>query len=83
MKDSGEREALADKRERNREQRIERVERWVEYIKSTPVEEWGPQQNEVVNSQLEAARESGLSVAHYRQIEQAGEKFSRGRDSEE
>lgn len=82
MEDSEEREALAAKRERNRAERIERVKRWVEYIESTPVEVWGPQQNEIVNSQLEAARNSGLSAEHYRRVEEAGERFRRERESE-
>lgn len=83
MKDSEEREALEAKRERNRDERIQRVKQWVEYIKSTPVEEWGPQQNRVVNSQLDSAQNSGLSVEHYQRVEAAGEEFRTEQDSED
>jgi len=41
--DSNAREHLDAKHERNREQRIESIKRWVEYIKSEPPEKWGPQ----------------------------------------
>lgn len=73
MSDSNELDALAEKHERIREQRIEAVKRWVEYIKEHPPEVWGPQQNRVVNSQLQAARESGLDAEHYRRVRDAGE----------
>ena len=73
MSDSDELDALEAKHERNREQRIEAVKRWAEYIKDNPPEVWGPQQNKVVNAQLEAARESGLDADHYRRVRNAGE----------
>lgn len=72
MSDSNARDALAAKRERNREQRIEAVKRWVEYIEENPASTWGEQQNRLVDSQLESARQSGLDAAHYRRIERAG-----------
>ena len=56
MSDSNAREYLATKHEHNREQRIEGIKRWVEYIESEPPETWGPQQNAVVNDQLDAAQ---------------------------
>ena len=43
MSDSNAPEHLDAKHERNREQRIEGIKRWVEYIKSEPPETWGPQ----------------------------------------
>lgn len=73
MSDSDELDALEEKHERNREQRIEAVKRWAEYIQENPPEVWGPQQNKVVNSQLQAARESGLDAEHYRRVRDAGE----------
>ena len=72
MSDSDELDALEAKHERNREQRIEAVKHWAEYIKEHPPEVWGPQQNKVVNSQLQAARESGLDAEHYRRVRNAG-----------
>lgn len=73
MSDSDELDALEKKHERIREQRLEAVKRWAEYIKEKPPEVWGPQQNKVVNSQLQAARESGLDAEHYRRVRNAGE----------
>lgn len=81
MTDSNTLDELEAKHERNREQRLEAVKHWVEYIESTPVEEWGPQFNRLVNSQLEAAQAAGLSAEHYEWIEDAGRHWS-DRDDE-
>jgi len=59
---------LAEKHERNREQRIEGIKRWVEYIEPEPAETWGPQQNAVVNDQLEAAQSVGTSASHRQHV---------------
>jgi hypothetical protein len=64
MSDSNARERLDAKHERNREQRIEGIKRWVEYIESEPPETWGPQQNAVVNDQLDAAQSVQTSTSH-------------------
>jgi hypothetical protein len=72
MSDSNGREALEAKRERIREQRIAAIKRWVEYIKSHDADEWGDQQNRLVNSQLEAARQSEIDVEHRRRVDRAG-----------
>lgn len=69
MTDSSERDSLDDKQERNREQRLEQIKRWVEYIDSNPPETWGPQLNRLVNSQLESARNTDISAEQYRRIE--------------
>lgn len=68
MSDSNERDSLDTKHERNREQRIEGIKRWVEYIESEPPETWGPQQNAVVNDQLEAARHVRTSASHHQHV---------------
>ncbi|WP_138004423.1 hypothetical protein [Halalkalirubrum salinum] len=68
MSDSNKREQLAAKHERNREQRIKGIKRWVEYIKSEPPERWGPQQNAVVDGQLDAAQSAQLSAAHQQHV---------------
>ncbi|MDL5363052.1 hypothetical protein [Halalkalicoccus sp. NIPERK01] len=69
MSDSNAREHLDAKHERNREQRIEGIKRWVEYIKSEPPETWGPQQNAVVNDQLDAAQSVQTSADHQQHVE--------------
>ncbi|QSG01738.1 hypothetical protein [Natranaeroarchaeum sulfidigenes] len=72
MTDSDLRDQLDEKHERNRELRLDAIHRWVEFIEEQPPEVWGPQQNRLVNSQLQSARESGLDAEHYRRIEEAG-----------
>ena len=42
--------------------RYEQVIRWAEYIKEQPPEVWGPQQNAVVNGQIESAQAVDVSV---------------------
>ena len=68
MSDSNAPEHLDAKHERNREQRIEGIKRWVEYIKSEPPETWGPQQNAVVNDQLDAAQSVQTSAVHQQHV---------------
>ena len=68
MSDSNVREHLDAKHERNREQRIEGIKRWVEYIESEPAEIWGPQQNAVVNGQLDAAQHVQPSSSHQQHV---------------
>jgi len=68
MSDSNTPDYLDAKHERNREQRIEGIKRWVEYIKSEPPEKWGPQQNAVVNDQLDAAQRAQTSVSHQQHV---------------
>jgi len=68
MTDSDVHDQLAAKHERNREQRIAAVKRWVEYIKSEPVDKWGPQQNAIVDGQLDAAQHAQLSADHHQQV---------------
>lgn len=68
MSDSNARERLDAKHGCNREQRIEGIKRWVEYIKSEPPETWGPQQNAVVNDQLDAAQSVQTSTFHQQHL---------------
>lgn len=72
MSDSELLDALAAKHERDREQRIKSIKHWVRFIKDNPPEIWGSQQNKLVNSQLQSARETGLKAEHYRRVEEAG-----------
>ena len=39
----------------SREPRFEAVVRWAEYIQDNPPEVWGPQQNAVVDGQIDSA----------------------------
>lgn len=64
MSDSNEHDAPDGTREGNREERIEAVKRWVEYIESEHPETWGPQQNAIVNWPLDAARD-GVDSCSY------------------
>ena len=68
MSDSNAPEHLDDGSARTRERRIEGIKRWVAYIKSEPPETWGPQQNAVVDAQLESARSAQTSAAHRRHV---------------
>ena len=68
MSDSNAPEHLNARHERNREQRIEGIKRWVDYIKSEPPEKWGPQQNAVVNDQLDAAQSLQTSASHQQHV---------------
>lgn len=76
MTDSDEHNALTAKHERNREQRLSEIKRWVEYVESTPAERWGEQLNQVVDSQLDAARDAGLSTDQYERVEAAGREWA-------
>lgn len=71
MNDSNVPEGLEGERERRRAQRIEQVKRWAEYVESTPPDVWGRQLNTVVDAQLEAARESELTVQEHQRISRA------------
>jgi len=42
--------------------RYELVIRWAEHVKEHPPEVWGPQQNAVVNGQIESARAVDVSA---------------------
>jgi hypothetical protein len=57
-----------DAPQRDPEQRRAAVRRWVEYIKTHPPEEWGPQQNAVVDGQLTAAQAADLSAEHHQEV---------------
>lgn len=65
-----------------RARRIERIKRWIEYIDSTPAAVWGPQQNCIIESQLDALRGADISVAQLQRVERARERRSTERDSE-
>jgi hypothetical protein len=68
MTDSETPDQLDARHDRNREQRIAAIKRWVSYIQSEPPEVWGPQQNAVVNGQLTAAQHEATSAAHQQHV---------------
>ena len=76
MTDSENTDPLAAKHERNRRERLDEIERWVEYIQHNPPEVWGEQLNTLIESQLEAAQQSGLSAEHYDRIERTGRELA-------
>lgn len=80
MSDSNAPDPLDAKHERNRQQRIEGIKRWVEYIESEPPEKWGPQQNAVVDGQLEAAQNVGTSAAHQQRVKEVAAEIVEARD---
>lgn len=82
MTDSNPSDPLAEKHERIRRERLEGIVRWVEYIREQPPEVWGPQQNRLVDSQLESARETGLSPEHERRVRAFAEDVLNGRSDQ-
>lgn len=77
MSDSNTRDELKAKHEQNRQQRVESIKRWVEFIKTHDADEWGDQQNRLVDSQLESARQSDIDIEHRRGVARAGREHSR------
>jgi hypothetical protein len=73
MTDSDVHEALAAKHEANRERRIEAIKRWVRYIEREPPDVWSPQQNAVVDDQLEAARAANTSPDYRQHVRSVAE----------
>lgn len=80
MTDSNVPDDLDAKHERNREQRIAAIKRWVTYLESEPAEKWGPQQNAVVNDQLEAAQSVQTSAAHQQHVTDVASKIADAAD---
>ncbi|MBP1922157.1 hypothetical protein J2751_001163 [Halorubrum alkaliphilum] len=62
--------------------RYDQVIRWAEYIKDNPPEVWGPQQNAVVNGQIESARAVEMSAEDRARIQAFADAELR-RDGEE
>jgi len=80
MSDSNVRDALDQKHEKDRERRVEAVKRWVEYIQSKPPETWGPQQNAVVNGQLDAAQAVDISASQRKHVKDIANAILTERD---
>lgn len=82
MSDSNARDRLDEKHDGTRQQRLEAVKRWVDYIDSEPPETWGPQQNAIVNDQLEAAQQTRTSASHQQHVKRVAEEMSQSRTVE-
>ncbi|GAA0514309.1 hypothetical protein SAMN04488066_103147 [Halorubrum aquaticum] len=64
--------------------RYEQVFRWAEYIEEHPPEVWGPQQNAVVNGQLESAQAVDVSAEEKVRIREFADEVLRAeRDDDE
>ncbi|EMA71430.1 hypothetical protein [Halorubrum distributum] len=57
--------------------RYEQAIRWAEYIKAHPPEVWGPQQNAVVNGQIESAQAVDVSVEEKQAIREFADETLR------
>ena len=58
-----------DRDEPTREPRFEAVVRWAEYIQENPPEVWGPQQNAVVDGQIDSAAAVGRTPEEIERIQ--------------
>jgi len=76
MSDSRQSDGRAANAEANRGARLDAVARWAAYVREQPPSVWGPQQNELVNAQLESARAADLSAAHRRRVAAFGEAMT-------
>jgi len=65
--------------------RYEQEIRWAEYIKAQPPEVWGPQQNAVVNGQIESAQAVDVSAEDRKRIREFADEALRaeGESNEE
>jgi len=63
----------------------ELVMQWAEYIKAQPPEVWGPQQNAVVNGQIESAQAVDVSAEDRKRIREFADETLRaeGESNEE
>jgi hypothetical protein len=60
-----------------RSPRYDQVRRWAAYIKSHPPEVWGPQQNAVVNGQLESAQAVDVSADERAKVRESADEALR------
>lgn len=74
MSNSNDSERSAPDHEPRRKPRFDSVTRWVEYIRAQPPEVWGPQQNAVVNGQLDSAQQLDRTVEQERRIREFADR---------
>ena len=82
MSDSNEPDSRLSTDDRS-EQRVERIKRWVDYIRREPPETWGPQQNAVVNDQLDAAERVRVSATDRQHVAEVAAEIIEERDDAE
>lgn len=80
MTNSNVRDDLAAKHEQDRERRIDAIKRWVDYVRTQPPAVWGPQQNAVVNDQLDAA-DGQTTAVHQQRVADVATDIIEARDS--
>ncbi len=61
--------------EDNKKARLLFVEYWAKYVKTHPDSDWGKQQNVLINSQMQSAKNYPFSAKKY--LEMKGERSSR------
>ncbi len=59
----------------NKEERMNFVEYWADYVRTHPDEVWSRQQKLVINSQLMSARSQKLSPEQYLRIKKQQQRF--------
>lgn len=77
IEDRYERRTQIRSRTVERPPRYDQVRRWAEYIQAHPPEVWGPQQNTVVNGQVESARTAGVGAADRERIRRFADEVLR------
>ena len=79
MTDSNEPDSRLSTADRS-QKRVERIKRWVDYIRHEPPETWGPQQNAVVNDQLDAAENVRVSATDRQHVAEVAAEIIEERD---
>lgn len=52
----------------NREERMNFVEYWADYVRTHPSKDWSRQQNIIINSQIQSARSVKLTPKQYLEV---------------
>ncbi len=55
-------------KERNQKERLEFIERWADYVRTHPDEDWSKQQKILVDSQMKSAKKQIISLKDYLSI---------------
>ncbi len=58
----------------NREDRMNFVEYWAEYVRTHPDEEWSRQQNILINGQMHSAKSVKISPKDYLEMKKAAKR---------
>lgn len=82
MSDSPNSERVDADRTPERQPRFESVLRWVQYMRDNPPEVWGPQQNAVVDGQIESAQTLDRDAEDERRIRAFADSILADEDAE-